>query len=98
MKSHPTRHLIDDWHVERSQTVNSEVAALRQRIETECVAMKQALSGYAVVSKHEIIACRFKAIEQHQKQLSQWVGEQEAQRICYETYEHIISTPDGRAF
>jgi len=75
--------------------VSSEIAALRQQIETECIAMKQALSGYAQVSRHEIIAHRFKAIEQHQEQLSQWVGEQEAQRICYETYEHVISAPDG---
>lgn len=75
--------------------MNSEITALRQRIETECVAMKQALSGYAIVSRHEIITRRFKALEQHQEQLSQWVGVQEAQRICYETYEHIINTPDG---
>lgn len=75
--------------------MSSEVAALRRHIEVECEAMKQALSGYATVSKHEIIARRFEALGRHQKQLTASVGAQEAQRILYETYEQVLEAPDG---
>lgn len=75
--------------------MSSKVVALRQQIEAECVAMKQALSGYAVVSTHEVIRRRFEAIGKHQEQLTRCVGTQEAQRILYETYEQVINVPDG---
>lgn len=75
--------------------MSSEVAALRRQIETECEAMKQALSGYAVVSKHEIIAHRFEAIGKCQDQLAASVGSQEALRILVETYGRIFDVPDG---
>lgn len=75
--------------------MNSDVAAIRQQIEHECVAMKAALTGYAVVGRHEIIAHRFQVLSQHQQRLIGYVGEQEASRICYEAYVHVISPPDG---
>lgn len=75
--------------------MNSEVAVIRQQIERECLAMKAALFGYAVVSRHEIISHRFQAIGKHQERLMRSVGSQEAQRITYETYEQVLNVPDG---
>lgn len=75
--------------------MSSDVAALRRQIEAECAAMKQALTGYAAVSKHEIIAHRFEAIGKCQEQLTASVGAQEAQRILYETYGQVFDVPDG---
>lgn len=75
--------------------MSSEVAALRRQIETECEAMKQALSGHAVVSTHEVIRRRFEALGSHQEQLTRCVGAQEARRILYETYEQVLDVPNG---
>ena len=75
--------------------MSSEVVAIRHQIERECLAMKAVLSGYAMTSRHEIIAHRFQALGQHQQRFIDAVGEQEATRICYEAYAHIISVPDG---
>lgn len=75
--------------------MTSEVAALRQRMEAECLAMKQALSGYAVVSRHDMIAHRFEAIGTCQKQLTAFVGSQEAQRMLCETYGQVFDIPEG---
>lgn len=75
--------------------MSSEVAALRQQIEAECVAMKQALSGYAVVSKHDVIARRFEALGTCQDRLTAFVGSQEAQRMLCETYGQVFDVPDG---
>jgi len=72
----------------------SEIASLRQRIETECMAMQQALQGYAVVSKHAIITQRFAAIGHHKEQLAAVVGEHEATRITYQTYARVIDARD----
>lgn len=66
--------------------MGSDVAALRQQIETECAAIHQAMSGFAVVSKHEVIANRYVALHQHTKQLAHVVGEQEANSFTCQTY------------
>lgn len=72
----------------------SEIALLLQRIETECIAMQQALHGYAIVSRHDIIARRFEAIGQHKEQLAAVVGEHEAARITYQTYARVTDAHD----
>jgi len=72
----------------------SEIAALRQQIETECLAMYQALHGPAIVSPHTIIARRFAAIGQHKERLTAVVGEHEATRITYQTYAQVVDVPD----
>lgn len=63
--------------------MSSDVAALRRQIETECAAIHQALYGFAVVSKHTVIANRYTALHQHTGQLAAVVGESEALRITY---------------
>ncbi len=75
--------------------MSSDIAMLRQRIQTECEAMKQALFGYATVARHEIITHRFRALGQHQEQLARSIGPEEAQRIIFETYSQILGAPDG---
>lgn len=72
----------------------SEIAALRQQIETECIAMRQALHGPAIVSTHAMIARRFAAIGQHKEQLAAIVGEHEATRITYQTYTQVVNAHD----
>ncbi len=72
----------------------SEIAALRQRIEEECIAMHRALHGYAIVSRHDIIAQRFAAIGQYKEQLAAVVGEQEAMCITYQTYAQVADAHD----
>lgn len=72
----------------------SEIASLRQRIETECIAMYQALHGYAVVARHDMIARRFEAIGRHKERLATVVGEHEATRITYQTYAQVAHAHD----
>ncbi|MBO0782006.1 MAG: hypothetical protein J2P37_24565 [Ktedonobacteraceae bacterium] len=68
----------------------SEVARLRQQIETECQAMKQALEGYAVTASHDVINRRYKALDNYHTQLKGLVGESKATAILYEIYNRII--------
>lgn len=65
----------------------SEVAQLRHRIELECEAMQQALTGLAVgVSFHRFIYMRMQSIRCYQKCLAGYVGEDEANNIVGELY------------
>jgi len=66
--------------------VSSEIAQLRQQIELECIAMQQALTGFAIVSKHEIIQKRYEAIGRYQDQLEALVGKTEAALIVIKAY------------
>lgn len=68
----------------------SEVARLRRQIELECQAMKLALEGYAAVSNHKVINHRYKMLGEYQEQLEPLVGEQEAQRIVFDTYHEVV--------
>jgi hypothetical protein len=70
--------------------MESEIARLLKQIEAECAAMQLALSGYAAVAKHEIIAHRFDAIGQHRNQLATLVGDQEANTMTWQTYNKAI--------
>ncbi len=73
--------------------MSSDVAALRQRIETECAAIHQALYGFAVVSKHEIIANRYESLHQYTRQLARVAGEQEANSFTCLTYTQAMEQP-----
>lgn len=68
----------------------SEVARLMRQIELECEAMQRGMAGYAVVAPHSRIARRYKAIGEAQEQLKELVGEQEAARVVFETYEKVM--------
>jgi hypothetical protein len=65
----------------------SEVARLRAQIETEMVAMQRGLYGFAAgMARHDFINARMENIARAQEQLSEQVGEDEARRLCCETY------------
>ena len=64
----------------------SEVAQLRERIDQECEAMRQAMSGFAQTASHEVIQKRFQNLDIAQVQLAQLVGEKEATEIVVEAY------------
>lgn len=74
--------------------MSSDVAALRRQIETECAAIHQAMYGFAVVSRHDIIARRYAALDQHTGHLAAVVGETEAIRITYQAYAQAVEA-DG---
>jgi len=86
-------HRQQERAVSEEQPMSSDIAALRQRIETECAAIHQAMYGVAVVSKHEIIANRFAALHRHTGQLAHVVGEQEANRFTCQTYAQVMGQP-----
>ncbi|MBE3559553.1 MAG: hypothetical protein IMW89_13440 [Ktedonobacteraceae bacterium] len=68
----------------------SEVAQLMRRIEEECQAMQNGLSGYAISSPHEYIQHRYMSIEAIQRRLAEIVGEQEAMEWTFETYKKVM--------
>jgi hypothetical protein len=68
----------------------SEVARVRQQIELECAAMQQALTGYALTAKHEIIQRKYETLAQYHEQLEQLVGEHEAAIITTEIYARVV--------
>lgn len=68
----------------------SEVARLMRQIEMECEAMKRGMQGYAVVARHQTIAYKYDALGAVQEQLEKLVGEQEAMRVVFETYEKAM--------
>ena len=68
----------------------SEVAHLMQQIELECQAMRLALEGFAIVSNHNAISHKYDALGRYQEQLEPLVGEQEAQRIIFDTYHEVV--------
>ncbi|GER88638.1 hypothetical protein KDW_28000 [Dictyobacter vulcani] len=68
----------------------SEVALLRQRIEMECEAMRQAMQGFRATASHDIINHQYSAIGGLQERLADLVGEREAAMIAVEAYIQII--------
>lgn len=77
----------------------SEVAQLRRRIELECEAMQQAMTGLAAgASLHRFIYMRMQSIRCYQESLAGYVGEDEANNIVGELYYAVMegeeSSPD----
>jgi hypothetical protein len=69
----------------------SEVVQLRRRIELECEAMQQAMTGLAVgVSFHRFIYMRMQSIRCYQECLAGYVGEDKANNIVGELYYAVM--------
>jgi hypothetical protein len=68
----------------------SEVARMRERIERECEALSLLFGGFAVTASHEIIAHRYKQLDQSHQDLSALVGEEEATAITYTIYNEVV--------
>ena len=65
----------------------SEIARLKQQIDAEVEAMRRAMTGYATVARHQIIAHRFANLERCMEQLSQEVGKQQALQTVVDALE-----------
>ncbi len=68
----------------------SEIARLKENIETECRAINQALYGYTALAKHTIINHRYQALGKHKEDLKKIVGEDEACRIMTDIYTDVL--------
>jgi hypothetical protein len=69
----------------------SDVACLRRQIELECEALNQALAGYAILAKHEIIAHRHKMLNQYHEELTNIVGQKKALEISVNIYDQMVN-------
>jgi hypothetical protein len=72
------------------QTNRSEVARLRQQIDGEIEAMRQVMSGYAIVSAHEIITSHYQTLGTCFEALTAQVGEQAAIEAIITRLEEIL--------
>ena len=68
----------------------SEVARLREQIETVCGAMNQMLYGYAMTARHDIINHRYNTLGSYQDELESMIGEEQALDIVIETYNRVV--------
>jgi hypothetical protein len=68
----------------------SEIVQLRANIDQEIEAMRQGLSGYAAVSRHEVITHHFENLGVILENLSAQVGEQVAVEIIIAQLESAL--------
>ena len=68
----------------------SKIARLRQQIDQEIHAMRQGMSGYAVVSRHDIISNHYQQLGDCLEELAEHIGEQAAIKVLVETLEEKI--------
>lgn len=68
----------------------SEVAALKQRIEAECEALRLAMYGPRVAASHEIIHHRYASLDQCAEKLIEQIGEQDGNTFVFETYSNLM--------
>jgi HD-GYP domain-containing protein (c-di-GMP phosphodiesterase class II) len=69
----------------------SEVIQLRQKITEEYEAMKRDLSGLDWgTAKHDFIDAHMKRVDEYQKQLAKYIGEQEATLAVCDLYCQVI--------
>jgi len=69
----------------------SEVARLREQIESQLQAMQQGLRGLSSgTARHAFIQARMKRIGQYQDELAQQVGEQEADQVLWRLYAGVM--------
>lgn len=68
----------------------SEIARLREQIEVECEALRQALGGYASVARHDVISRRYSTLGRCQQDLEQLVGKEEAENIVVTAYVKAV--------
>ena len=68
----------------------SEVARLRQQLESECEAIRRMFDEPAIVASHAIIQARYLNLEQHRSALEQHIGTEKALDTLIETYQRVI--------
>jgi len=67
----------------------SEVAQLMAQIDSEISAMRQAMTGFASLARHEIIRQRFGGLDTCFRQLSLCIGEQRALEAIVQKMEEL---------
>lgn len=73
----------------------SEVARLRQQIETQMVAMRRGLTGLSSgMARHAFINARMEHIGVCQDSLARQVGESAANMLVYGLYNEIMDAPN----
>ena|SRR5258708_25344633 len=84
--------------MQNTETNQSEIARLRQRIALECAAGWQGLYGLADgEAKHVFITAKLHGMEKPLQQLSGLVGEDQATNTLYEIYNTVASDYKERA-
>ena len=56
----------------------SEIAQLRQQLDTICASLYRGLHGYAAVGKHETITHKYEMLGEKQEQLATYVGKEQS--------------------
>jgi hypothetical protein len=65
----------------------SEVARLKHQIETECEAMRLAITGFRMAASHDIINHQYDQLGEHYERLGKLIGEREAAEVLIVTLE-----------
>lgn len=73
----------------------SEVALLREKIELEIQAMNAGFTGYAAVSRHDIINHKYDQLGSYQQQLEQHIGAAAAIEVVINALNHLGHHPDN---
>ncbi len=74
-----------------SQINRSEVAQLKQQIESELVSMQRGLNGLALgTARHSFIHARMERVSTCQDILAQYLGEHAATQIVCQMYTHSM--------
>jgi hypothetical protein len=68
----------------------SEIVRLQEKIQAEIASMNQGFSGYAAVSKHQVIAHRHDSLGGFQDKLAQVIGEEAAALYVCTEYIRIM--------
>lgn len=75
----------------------SEVACLREQIETQLVAMRRGLSGLAAgTARHAFISARMERVGTCQERLAGQLGEDHAALLVCEIYDEVMNASDVR--
>ena len=65
----------------------SEVARLKRQIETECEAMRLAVTGFRMTASHDIINHQYDQLGEHYERLGKLIGERQAVEVLIATLE-----------
>ena len=68
--------------------MSSEVARVRQQIETECQAMRH-LAGFRQTASHKMITAAYDRLGEHHDQLIKLVGQQKAAEVIIEALGEV---------
>jgi len=73
----------------------SEIARLKQQIETECEAMKLAMTGFRMAASHDVINHQYDQLGEHYERLGKLIGERQAVEVLIATLDMTIDQKNG---